>query len=78
VLLSSTLILVIALITENIQRRFPLFWFQPAVSIPATPSPALGGPETDVKHTSSTTVTIGESTTSEAKGENAINAFTTV
>ncbi|KAF8156574.1 HPP family-domain-containing protein [Crassisporium funariophilum] len=34
VLLTSTLALVVALITNNIQRRYPVFWFHPAISAP--------------------------------------------
>ncbi|KAG9220403.1 hypothetical protein CCMSSC00406_0006668 [Pleurotus cornucopiae] len=45
ILLTSTLALAVALVMNNIQRRYPVFWFQPAVSIPAKPSPDLGGPE---------------------------------
>ncbi|KAF9486130.1 HPP-domain-containing protein [Pholiota conissans] len=37
VLLSSTLALAVALITNNIQRRYPVFWFQPN---PPPPPPA--------------------------------------
>ncbi|KAG6811067.1 hypothetical protein H0H92_009127 [Tricholoma furcatifolium] len=51
VLLSSSLALVVALLVDNIQRRYPLFWFQPAVATPAPVSPDLGGPEKD-KHRS--------------------------
>ncbi|KAF8878781.1 HPP family-domain-containing protein [Infundibulicybe gibba] len=46
ILLSSALVVVVALITNNIQRRYPSFWFHPAVTIPAPVSPDLGGPET--------------------------------
>ncbi|KAL0957847.1 hypothetical protein HGRIS_000032 [Hohenbuehelia grisea] len=45
ILLTSTLALAVALLINNIQRRYPVFWFQPAVSIPAKVSPDLGGPE---------------------------------
>jgi len=45
VLLSSMLVLVTALMINNIQRRYPVFWFAPAVPAVATPSPGLGGPE---------------------------------
>ncbi len=31
VLLSSSLVLVTALLFNNIQRRYPLFWFAPAI-----------------------------------------------
>lgn len=47
VLLTSTLALAVALLTNNIQRRYPVFWFQPTISIPAPVSPDLGGPEVD-------------------------------
>ncbi|KAG6856613.1 hypothetical protein H0H87_002568 [Tephrocybe sp. NHM501043] len=48
VLLTSALALVVAMLINNIQRRYPTFWFQPAVSIPAHVSPALG-PSTKVE-----------------------------
>ena len=45
VLLSSTLILVVALILNNIQRRYPVFWFSPTVSVPGcSPAPAAPAP----------------------------------
>ncbi|KAF9456427.1 HPP family-domain-containing protein [Collybia nuda] len=47
VLLTSALSLAVALIFNNIQRRYPVFWFGPTVSIPAPVDPDLGGPETD-------------------------------
>lgn len=47
ILLTSTLALVVALLVNNFQRRYPVFWFQPAISIPAPVAPDLGGPETD-------------------------------
>lgn len=34
VLLSSTLAMVVALITNNVQRRYPVFWFYPTPPIP--------------------------------------------
>ncbi|KAI9658006.1 MAG: hypothetical protein M1821_002666 [Bathelium mastoideum] len=34
VLLSSAIILVVALAIDNVQRRYPVFWFTPAVSLP--------------------------------------------
>jgi CBS-domain-containing membrane protein len=43
ILLSSTLALAVALMLNNIQRRYPVFWFQPAVTIPAPVDPSLGG-----------------------------------
>ncbi|KAH7916090.1 HPP family-domain-containing protein [Hygrophoropsis aurantiaca] len=47
VLLSSSLALGVALLINNIQRRYPVFWFTPVVALPAKVSPSLGGPETD-------------------------------
>jgi len=47
VLLTSSLVLVVALLLNNIQRRYPVFWIQPIVPIPAPVAPALGGPEVD-------------------------------
>jgi CBS-domain-containing membrane protein len=44
ILLSTTLALSVALIVNNVQRRYPVYWFQPAVVIPAPVSPALGAP----------------------------------
>ncbi|KIJ70017.1 hypothetical protein HYDPIDRAFT_73506, partial [Hydnomerulius pinastri MD-312] len=38
VLLSSALALVVALVVNNIQRRYPVFWFTPIVPPPAKPS----------------------------------------
>lgn len=39
--------LTVALIINNIQRRYPVFWFKPIVEPSAPVEPALGGPETD-------------------------------
>jgi CBS-domain-containing membrane protein len=39
VLLTSALALVVALMTNNIQRRYPVFWFQPNPPPPAKPAP---------------------------------------
>jgi len=39
VLLTSALALVVALITNNIQRRYPVFWFQPNPPPAAKPTP---------------------------------------
>ena len=39
--------LVVALIVNNIQRRYPVFWFKPIIEPPAPVEPALGGPEED-------------------------------
>lgn len=43
VLLSSALVLVTALLVNNIQRRFPVFWVEPVVPAEAEPSGALSG-----------------------------------
>lgn len=43
VLLSCSVILVTALLFNNIQRRFPVFWFEPTVPAIAEPSADLGG-----------------------------------
>lgn len=40
VLLSSTIVLLVALLLNNIQRRYPVFWIAPAKP---TPSPAQNG-----------------------------------
>lgn len=44
VLLSSMLVLVTALLNNNIQRRYPVFWIAPATPPVAKPSPPLGTP----------------------------------
>ena len=49
ILLSSTLVLVTALVFNNIQRRFPVFWLQPTVPAVAEPSAELGGPDVEAK-----------------------------
>lgn len=47
VLLSSTLALVVALILNNVQRRYPVFWFYPTVPIPAPVDPKPARPDID-------------------------------
>lgn len=49
VLLSSTLVLVSALIVNNVQRRYPMFWFTPAKPLTAIAkvSEDLGAPEVE-------------------------------
>ena len=42
VLLSSMLVLATALLLNNIQRRYPVFWLEPAIPAVAKPTPALG------------------------------------
>lgn len=37
VLLSSTLVLVTALLSNNIQRRYPVFWINPTVPVATKP-----------------------------------------
>jgi CBS-domain-containing membrane protein len=37
VLLSSTMILAVALIVNNIQRRYPVFWISPPAAKPVLP-----------------------------------------
>lgn len=49
ILLSSTVVLVTALLFNNIQRRFPVFWLEPAIPPVAKPSEALGGPDVEAK-----------------------------
>jgi CBS-domain-containing membrane protein len=44
VLLTSALALVVALLLNNIQRRYPVFWIEPAVPAHAPVSPDLGAP----------------------------------
>jgi CBS-domain-containing membrane protein len=45
ILLSSTLALAVALLVNNIRRRYPVYWFIPTTPAPNVPSAALGGPE---------------------------------
>ncbi|KAJ3506943.1 hypothetical protein NLJ89_g6578 [Agrocybe chaxingu] len=40
ILLTSSLALVVALITNNVQRRYPVFWFQPTMPPKTTSPPA--------------------------------------
>ena len=40
VLLSSTMLMAVALLVNNIQRRYPVFWIAPPKPVPA-PTPAL-------------------------------------
>jgi len=51
ILLSSSLALAVALIVNNIQRRYPVFWFNPAVPIAAPVSADLGGNDKDESQT---------------------------
>ncbi|CCL98718.1 uncharacterized protein FIBRA_00723 [Fibroporia radiculosa] len=53
ILLSCALFLAIALLLNNIQRRYPMYWFKPVVAIPAKPEPALGAPDDDAPSTTS-------------------------
>jgi len=55
ILLSSTLSLAVALVLNNIQRRYPVFWFHPAITISAPVSPDIGGPEIDDRSAGSET-----------------------
>ena len=48
ILLSSTLILAVALLINNIQRRYPVYWFEPAAP-PAPPPPAPSAPTTPAR-----------------------------
>lgn len=41
ILLSSTLVLVTALMFNNIQRRYPVFWIEPAAAAVTRPSSPL-------------------------------------
>ena len=45
VLLSSMLVLVSALLVNNVQRRYPMYWFSPAEPAVAKVSEDLGAPE---------------------------------
>ncbi|KAF5380072.1 hypothetical protein D9615_006263 [Tricholomella constricta] len=67
VLLTSTLSLVVALLLNNIQRRYPVFWVQPAITIPAPVAPGLGGPEDD-DDSDSVTTPEGQSPQETARG----------
>ncbi|KAF8056532.1 HPP family-domain-containing protein [Lyophyllum atratum] len=46
ILLTSTLALAVALLLNNIQRRYPVVWFKPSVPNPSPAEAELGGPET--------------------------------
>ncbi|KZW03778.1 hypothetical protein EXIGLDRAFT_737654 [Exidia glandulosa HHB12029] len=48
VILSSVLVLCVALFVNNIQRRYPVFWLSPAVAIPAPVEKELSAPGPDV------------------------------
>lgn len=48
VLLSSMLVLVTALLINNLQRRYPIFWISPTVPVPAKPAPVREDPEAGV------------------------------
>ncbi|PPQ86799.1 hypothetical protein CVT26_004143 [Gymnopilus dilepis] len=45
ILLSSTLACAVALVINNIQRRYPVFWFAPPRPQPAVPVPPPSAPE---------------------------------
>jgi CBS-domain-containing membrane protein len=47
VLLSSAIVLATALLINNIQRRYPMFWITPAVPAAVGSSPSLGAPGED-------------------------------
>jgi CBS-domain-containing membrane protein len=47
VLLSSAIVLATALLINNIQRRYPMFWITPAVPATVESSPSLGTPGED-------------------------------
>ncbi|TFK35003.1 HPP family protein [Crucibulum laeve] len=59
VLLTSTLALVVALITNNIQRRYPVFWFKPAIP-GALPPPEAAQPASAEKSVDSSNATSSE------------------
>ncbi|TFK21416.1 HPP-domain-containing protein [Coprinopsis marcescibilis] len=46
ILLTSVLVLAVALISNNIQRRYPVFWIQAPPPPPPPPQPASSSPET--------------------------------
>ncbi|KAF8958864.1 HPP family-domain-containing protein [Flammula alnicola] len=48
VLLTSTLALAVALITNNIQRRYPLFWLKPSPPAKPQPPPSIPGSNSSV------------------------------
>lgn len=61
VLLSSTLVMVSALLINNIQRRYPVFWYEPVEAAVVKPSPM--DPEKGIVHTAGTgpmTITLPE------------------
>lgn len=48
VLLSSVIIVAVALLLNNIQRRYPTFWIEPNKPAPAAPAP-VSPPDTDLE-----------------------------
>lgn len=66
ILLSSTVVLVTALLFNNIQRRFPVFWLQPIIPPTAESSTEQGDPGVEAKSTRphqasrSSSLTLGE------------------
>ncbi|CCM06638.1 uncharacterized protein FIBRA_08919 [Fibroporia radiculosa] len=73
ILLSCAIFLFIACIVNNIQRRYPMYWFKPAVSIPAKPEPALGAPDDDATSEASTCApTIVAGIPTEKRGADAV------
>ena len=51
VLLTSVLALVVALITNNIQRRYPTFWFYPSITAEKVPPDSKKvSPDSQNKH----------------------------
>jgi CBS-domain-containing membrane protein len=66
VLLTSTLALIVALIMNNIQRRYPVFWFVPVV--PAVAKPPVEEREEPVQTEESEQTTEASSTVGDKKG----------
>ncbi|KAL8980976.1 MAG: hypothetical protein Q9177_005720 [Variospora cf. flavescens] len=66
ILLSSTVVLLTALLFNNIQRRFPVFWLQPIIPPAAESSTEQGDPGVEAKSTRphqvsrSSSLTLGE------------------
>ncbi|KAK7059001.1 hypothetical protein VNI00_001625 [Paramarasmius palmivorus] len=64
VLLSSALVLAIALLINNIQRRYPIFWF-----VPAKPAPVIQPPKAEPRPTSSSGSSVTDATHVETQSD---------
>lgn len=51
IMLSSAVVLVTALLLNNVQRRFPVYWLQPIIPPTAEPQTEQGDPSAEAKST---------------------------